>query len=108
MLNMNAQLHETTLSLISLIHFYRRLSGGNEKIKCAIDLSQVLSIRGIEASSEETKLQFCSDAVEAITSVVNESKVKTIGAAHVVPLLDKEEIDFIQDLMFNDVRHNIE
>jgi hypothetical protein len=107
-LNMNSQLHETTLSLISLIHFYSRLSGGNEKIKCAINLSQVLTIKGMEASSEETKLQFCSDAVEAITSVVIESKVKTTKAGPVVSLLDKEEIDFIQDLMFNDVRHNIE
>jgi hypothetical protein len=101
---MNSQLHETTLSLISLIHFYSRLNGGNEKIKCAINLSQVLTIKGMEAASDETKLQFCSDAVEAITSMMIESKVKTTKARPVVSLLDKEEINFIRDLMFNDVQ----
>jgi hypothetical protein len=65
-----------------------------------INLSQSLTIQGIEASSEETKQQFCSAAVEAITSVVIESKVKTIKVKNVVPLLDREEINFIQDLMF--------
>jgi hypothetical protein len=36
--------------------------------------------KGYNASSDEKKLQFCSDAVKAITSVVIESKVKTTKA----------------------------
>lgn len=101
---MNYKLHETTLSLISLIHFYRRLSSENKKIKYALGMSQLLTKRGIEATAEETMQQFCSDAVEAITSVVIESKVKTIKINNVAPLLDIEEINFIQDLMFNDLQ----
>jgi hypothetical protein len=105
---MNSQLHETTLSLISLIHFYRQHGKDNEKISYAIDLSQSLSIQGIESSSEEAKLKLCSIAAEAITSIVIQSKVKTIKVKHVYPLLDTEEINFIQDLIFNDACHNIE
>jgi hypothetical protein len=105
---MNSQLHETTSSLISLLHFYRQHGKDNEKISHAIDLSQSLSIQGIESSSEEAKLKLCSIAVEAITSIVIQSKVKTIKVKHVYPLLDTEEIDFIQDLMSTDMRDNVE
>ncbi len=62
----------------------------------------------IEASSEKSKLQFCSDAVEAITSVVIESKVKNTKVKSVGTLLDREEIDFIQGLTFSDVHHHVE
>jgi hypothetical protein len=75
---MNSQLHETTLNLMSLLHFYKRSKNDNEKLRCAIDFSQSLKIHGIRASSEETKLQFCSDAVDAITSVIIKSKVKNM------------------------------
>ena len=107
MLNMNAQLHETTLSLVSLIHFYSQFNTDNEKIKYAIGSSQSLILQRIEASSEKSKLQFCSDAVEAIASVVNENKAKNGNVKNVDPILDKEEIDFIQGLTFNGVCHNV-
>lgn len=105
MLNMNAQLHETTLSLVSLINFYSRFNRNNEKIKYAIGSSQSLILQRIEASSEKSKLQFCSDAVEAITSVVIESKAKNSHVNNVELILDKEEIDFIQDLTFSGACH---
>jgi hypothetical protein len=79
-----------------------------EKISYATNLSQSLSIQRIESSSEEAKLKLCSITAEAITSIVIKSKVKTIKVKHVYPLLDTEEIDFIQDLSFNNARHNIE
>jgi hypothetical protein len=41
-------------------------------------------------------LEFCSDAVEAITSEVTKKKVKAFELNHVAKTLDKEEIDFIQ------------
>jgi hypothetical protein len=79
-----------------------------EKISYATNLSQSLSIQRIESSSEEAKLKLCSITAEAIISIVIKSKVKTIKVKHVYPLLDTEEIDFIQDLSFNNARHNIE
>ena len=108
MLNMNTQLHETTLSLVSLIHFYSRFNRNNEKVRYALDSSQLFTIQRIEASSEETKIQFCSDAVEAIASVVIENKAKNNKVKNVDPILDKEEIDFIQGLSFNGVCYNVE
>jgi DNA-binding protein YbaB len=105
---MNPQLHETTLSLISLIYFYKQISKNNEKINYAIDSSQLMTMQSIEASSEEKKQQFCSDAVEAITSVVIESHAKSIDINNVESLLNKEEVDFIQDLTFNDVRQKFD
>ena len=105
---MDSQLHRTTLNLMSLIHFYKRSKNDNEKIRCAIDFSTSLKINGIRASSEQTKLQFCSDAVEAITSVIIKSKVKNINVKSAASLLDREEIDFIQSLNFSDVYHNVE
>jgi hypothetical protein len=108
---------------MSLINFYKRSENENEneneneKIKCAIDFSQSLKIHGIRASSDETKLQFCSDAVEAITSVIIKSKVKNarlknvksknIKVKNAGSLLNREEIDFIQNLNFSDVNHNV-
>jgi hypothetical protein len=108
MLNMNAQLHETTLSLVSLINFYSQFNRDNEKIKYAIGSSQSLILQKIEASSEKSKLQFCSDAVEAIASVVIESKAKNSKVKNFGPILNKEEINFIQGLTFNGVCHNVE
>ena len=105
---MNPQLHETTLNLISLIYFYKQTGKNNEKINYVIDSSQLLTMQSIEASSEETKQQFCSDAVEAITSVVTDSKAKSIDINNVESLLNKEEVDFIQDLTFNDVRQKFD
>ena len=105
---MKSQLHETTLKLISLIHFYKWLRSDNEKIRRAIDFSQSLITQGIKASSEETKLQFCSDAVEAITSVFIVSNMKNIKVKSVDTLLDREEIDFIHSLTCTDVRHSVE
>ena len=105
---MNPQLHETTLNLISLIYFYKQTGKNNEKINYVIDSSELLTMQSIEASSEETKQQFCSDAVEAITSVVTDSKAKSIDINNVESLLNKEEVDFIQDLTFNDVRQKFD
>ena len=102
---MNKQLHQTTLNLMSLIQFYQRASGDNEKIKCAIEFSQSLTREGLEASGEKQKLQFCADAVEAITSVVAQRTSVDAKAQHTTPLLDRDEIDFIQDMLLSDVSH---
>lgn len=102
---MNKQLHQTTLNLMSLIQFYQRASGDNEKIRCAIEFSQSLAKEGLEASGEKQKLQFCADAVEAITSVVAQRTSEDAKAQHTTPLLDRDEIDFIQDMLLSDVSH---
>jgi hypothetical protein len=73
---MDPQLHKTTLGLISLINIYQRVSSENEKIKYATNCSQLFTKKGVETLSRKEKLQFCSDAVEAITSVVVEIDVK--------------------------------
>lgn len=102
---MNSQLYETTLNLMSLIHFYKPTKSDNEKINYVIDFSQSLKTHGVRASSEETKLQFCSYAMEAITSVTLatvKSIVKNSKVKNVEPLLDTEEIDFIKGLKFGD------
>ena len=103
---MHPQLHETTLNLISLIHFYRRAYSDNEKIKGALDFSLLLNMEGTGVSRSQEKLQFCSAAVEAITSAVTNGDCKTPKVENVVPLLDREEIDFIQNMMSTDVHHN--
>ncbi|GAC30710.1 hypothetical protein [Brumicola pallidula] len=103
---MHPQLHETTLNLISLIHFYRRAYSDNEKIKGAADYSLLLTMRGTGISSSQERLQFCSAAVEAITSLVVEGNVTTKKGKNVVSRLDREEIDFIQNMMFTDARHH--
>ncbi|AGH45549.1 hypothetical protein [Paraglaciecola psychrophila] len=100
---MDQQLHQTTLNLISLIHFYQRASGDNEKIRNAIQFSESLKDEGIGASNEKRKLQFCSEAVLAIASVV-ESKSETINKGWIASLLDREEIDFIRDMVLKDDR----
>ncbi|PKI03578.1 hypothetical protein [Glaciecola sp. 33A] len=105
---MDPQLHETTLNLISLIHFFRRTYSDNEKIKGAVDLSLLLTMEGTGVSSSQEKLQFCSAAVEAITSAVTDGHGKTPKGENIVPLLDTEEIDFIQNMMFTDGHHNVE
>jgi hypothetical protein len=105
---MNSQLHQTTLSLISLIHVYQRISGDNEKIRRAMTFSQLLKMDGAETSSEKEKLQFCSDAAEAITSVVNASSFNITKTTHLAPLLERDEIDFIQDMLLSDDCHESE
>nr|WP_297348081.1 hypothetical protein [uncultured Glaciecola sp.] len=90
------------MNLISLIHSYRRIGSDNEKITFAISCSQLLTMEGVGTSSAEEKLQFCSDAVEAIASVVAESRLKHVKTAHIASLLNRDEIDFIQDMMLND------
>ena len=105
---MHPQLHETTLNLISLIHFYRRAYSDNVKLKGAGDLSLLLTMKGTGVSSSQEKLQFCSAAVEAITSAVTNGDCKTPKVENVVPLLDREEIDFIQNMIFTDAHHNVE
>lgn len=105
---MGPQLHETTLDLISLINFYQRTYSDNEKIKDAVDFSLLLTMQGTGGSSSQEKLQFCSAAVEAITSAVTDGNGKTPKVENVVPLLDREEIDFIQNMMSTDDHHNVE
>jgi hypothetical protein len=58
-------------------------------------------------SSTKEKLEFCLDAVEAITSEVMKKKAKAFELDYVVKTLDKEEIDFIQYTMFNDSESRI-
>ena len=99
---MNSQLHQTTLNLISLIQFYQRVNADNEKLRCAMTFSQLLTMGGVEKSSEKEKLRFCSDAVEAISSAVVESKSKPIKTESIGPLLDRDELDFIQDMMLRE------
>jgi hypothetical protein len=71
--------------------------------------SQSLIKRGIETVSRKEKLQFCSDAVEAITSVVVEKDIrrdiKINKSEDIASRLDKEEIDFIQDITSTHGRH---
>nr|WP_297348374.1 hypothetical protein [uncultured Glaciecola sp.] len=99
---MNSQLHQTTLSLISLIQVYQQTSGDNEKIRCAVTYSKLLKQKGIETSSVKEKLRFCSEAVEAISSVVVESKFKLTKTESITPLLDRDEIDFIHEMMLSE------
>jgi hypothetical protein len=99
---MNSQLHQTTLSLISLIQVYQRTSGDNEKIRCAVTFSKLLKLKGVGTSSVKEKLRFCSEAVEAISSVVVESKSKLLKTDSIAPPLDRDEIDFIHEMMLSD------
>jgi hypothetical protein len=99
---MNAQLNEVTSNLISLIYFYHRISNNNEKIKYVAESSKLLELMGSGESSTKEKLEFCSDAVEAITSEVTKKKAKGFELDYVAKTLDKEEIDFIQHTMCND------
>jgi hypothetical protein len=104
---MNDQLNEVTSNLISLIYFYRRISNNNEKIKYVAESSKLLELMDSGESSIKEKLEFCSDAVEAITSEVMKKKAKAFELDYVVKTLDKEEIDFIQYTMFNDSESRI-
>jgi hypothetical protein len=104
---MNAQLNEVTSNLISLIYFYRRISNNNEKIKYVAECSKLLELMDSGESSTKEKLEFCLDAVEAITSEVMKKKAKVFELDYVVKTLDKEEIDFIQYTMFNDSESRI-
>ena len=99
---MNSQLNEVTSNLISLICFYHRISNDNENIKYVAESSKLLELVGSAESSTKEKLEFCSDAVEAITLEVTKKKAKAFELNHVAKTLDKEEIDFIQYTMFND------
>jgi hypothetical protein len=104
---MNDQLNEVTSNLISLIYFYRRISNNNEKIKYVAESSKLLELMDSGESSTKEKLEFCSDAVEAITSEVMKKKAKAFELDYVVKTLDKEEIDFIQYTMFNESESRI-
>lgn len=99
---MNTQLHKTTLTLISLIQFYRTISGTNEKLMCAMKSSKLLMLEGGRLSSEMDKLQFCTEAVEAIATVVAENKPKLHSPKYTSTLLDRDEIDFINAMMLGD------
>lgn len=101
---MNRQLHQTTLNLISLIHFYQQVSDNNEKIRCAIKCAQLLTMEGAGTSGAKEKLQFCSKAVEAIASVVVESKFSPIKKGLIASILERDEIDFIQEMMISESR----
>lgn len=98
----NAQLHKTTLTLISLIQFYRTVSGTNEKLMCAMKSSKLLMLEGGGLSSEMDKLQFCTEAVEAIATVVVENKSQPQSKRHTSTLLGRDEIDFINAIMLGD------
>jgi hypothetical protein len=76
---MNDQLNEVTSNLISLIYFYRRISNNNEKIKYVAESSKLLELMDSGESSIKEKLEFCSDAVEAITSEVMKKKPKLLN-----------------------------
>jgi hypothetical protein len=103
---MNTQLNEVTSSLISLVYDYQRISDDNEKIRYAVESSELLELVGNEESSTQEKLKFCSYAVEAITSEIMKNKAK-IELVDVVTPLDKEEVDFIQYMMFIDADSTI-
>lgn len=105
---MSTELDETTLKLISLTHFYAQANSYNEKIKRAVNRAESLTMRGVEESSIEDKLQFCSDAVEAITSVFTETTAQPIRVRHVLPPLDRDEVDFIKSIIFTNSEHPID
>jgi hypothetical protein len=65
-------------------------------------------MEGVRASSAKQKLRFCSEAVEAIASVVNSSNFNLTKAAQIAPLLERDEIDFIQDMLLSDDLHDSE
>jgi hypothetical protein len=70
--------------------------------------SQLLKMDGTEISSQKEKLQFCSNAAEVITSVVNASSFNITKTTHLAPLLERDAIDFIQDMLLSDDWHESE
>jgi hypothetical protein len=72
---MITSLSENTLKLISLIHFYRGVSG-NDKLIRAISASNILTKGGVEKVSKEAQMGFCLDAVDAITSIFLEATLR--------------------------------
>lgn len=98
---MKIRLHDTTLNLISLIHFYRRVSDNNKLIS-AINKSQALTLKGVEQASTKDKLDFCLVAVEAITTIFVENNSEKDLKKQVHEHLDREEIDFILNVVSAD------
>jgi len=103
---MKLTLSDTTIKLISLIHFYRGVSD-NDKLIRAMSSSNILTKGGVEKASKEAQLGFCLDAVDAIASIFVDNDARTIKRHQATEYLDREEIDFIQSVISIDAVENV-
>tara|TARA_R110001583_G_scaffold58699_1_gene174786 strand:- start:463 stop:663 length:201 start_codon:yes stop_codon:yes gene_type:complete len=62
-------------------------------------------MRGLETATTEEKLRFCSESVEAIASIVIKTNIRVIKVKHIEPLLNRNEIDFIHEMIQKEEGH---
>lgn len=109
---MNTEIDQITSNLVSLVRYYKRSIKDDEKSEYAAESSNLIGYDGFEKSSQKEKLQFCSEAIEAIASEVRfaviTGKFDFRNGKHITSPLEKMEIDFIQKTMFiNDDNHQV-
>jgi hypothetical protein len=109
---MDTEIHQITSSLVSLVRYYKRSIKDDTKNEYAAESSSLIAHQGLEKSSQKEKLQFCSEAIQAISSEIRfaviTGKIDYYEGEYITSPLEKMEIDFIQKAMFtNDDKHQV-